>query len=37
MKKTLYDELKNKIDKLEISLNGGKGSGNFGHVGRPCL
>lgn len=29
------DELRNKLSKLEVILNGGKGSGNFGHSGRP--
>lgn len=35
MNKKQYNELKAKLDKLEIALNGGKGSGNFGHAGRP--
>ena len=30
-----YEELKNKIQILSKFLNGGKGSGNFGHLGRP--
>ena len=30
-----YNLLKNKIAELEAYLNGGKGSGNFGHAGRP--
>lgn len=30
-----YEELKNKIQILSEWLNGGKGSGNFGHAGRP--
>ena len=33
--KELYDKLKKRIDVLEIMLNGGPGSGNFGHAGRP--
>lgn len=33
--KEQYDEINNKIDTLTKSLNGGKGSGNFGHAGRP--
>lgn len=32
--KEQYEKLKNKIDNLELALNGGKGSGNFGHAGR---
>lgn len=35
MKKEVYTEIKNKVEKLEALLNGGKGSGNFGHSGRP--
>lgn len=35
MKKEVYNELKEKIDNIEVLLNGGKGSGNFGHSGRP--
>lgn len=36
MKKQQFkQELKNRLDKLELALNGGKGSGNFGHAGRP--
>ena len=35
MKKEIYNELKQKLDILEKSVNGGKGSGNFGHSGRP--
>ena len=35
MKKEDYNKLKNKIDELEALFNGGKGSGNFGHSGRP--
>lgn len=35
MKKELYDKLKARVDELERLLNGGKGSGNFGHAGRP--
>lgn len=30
-----YIELKNKLENLEKVINGGKGSGNFGHGGRP--
>lgn len=30
-----YEKLKNKLENLEKLLNGGKGSGNFGHSGRP--
>ena len=30
-----YITLKNKIEELEKALNGGAGSGNFGHAGRP--
>ena len=35
MKTKTYNELKQKIDELERRLNGGAGSGNFGHSGRP--
>lgn len=35
MKKSLYNDLKEKINALEKQINGGKGSGNFGHAGRP--
>lgn len=35
MKKEVYDKLKEKVDNLEKLVNGGKGSGNFGHSGRP--
>lgn len=35
MNRKQYNELKTKIEKLEKELNGGKGSGNFGHAGRP--
>lgn len=35
MKKEIYSKLKEKVDNLEKLLNGGKGSGNFGHSGRP--
>ena len=34
MNRKQYNELKAKIEKLEKELNGGKGSGNFGHAGR---
>lgn len=35
MKKYIYNRLKEKVDNLERLLNGGPGSGNFGHAGRP--
>ena len=35
MKKEIYNKLKKQVDNLEVLLNGGKGSGNFGHSGRP--
>lgn len=35
MDKKIYDELKRRVDNLERMINGGKGSGNFGHAGRP--
>lgn len=35
MNKKLYNELKVKVESLEKQINGGKGSGNFGHAGRP--
>ena len=35
MNKKLYNELKAKVERLEKQINGGKGSGNFGHAGRP--
>lgn len=35
MKKSTYNELMKKVEKLEKLVNGGKGSGNFGHAGRP--
>lgn len=35
MKKTEYDRAKELLNKLEKIINGGKGSGNFGHSGRP--
>ena len=35
MKKNLYDELNKRVKKIEEMLNGGPGSGNFGHAGRP--
>lgn len=28
-------ELRNRLDVIELALNGGNGSGNFGHAGRP--
>ena len=35
MNRKLYNELKAKVESLEKQINGGKGSGNFGHSGRP--
>lgn len=35
MNRKLYNELKAKVESLEKQINGGKGSGNFGHAGRP--
>lgn len=35
MKKNLYDELNERVKRIEEILNGGPGSGNFGHAGRP--
>lgn len=35
MKKTMYNDLLLKLSRIEKLLNGGKGSGNFGHSGRP--
>lgn len=35
MKSEQYNKLKEKMAMLEVILNGGKGSGNFGHAGRP--
>ena len=35
MKVSIYNQLKQKLEEIEKSLNGGKGSGNFGHAGRP--
>lgn len=35
MKKSVYNELLAKVEALEKLVNGGKGSGNFGHAGRP--
>lgn len=35
MKKEIYNKLKEQVNNLEVLLNGGKGSGNFGHSGRP--
>ena len=35
MKKEVYNKLKSRLDEIEKKLNGGKGSGNFGHSGRP--
>lgn len=32
---SLYESLSMKLNELEKALNGGKGSGNFGHAGRP--
>lgn len=33
--KVVYDALVLRFNELEKALNGGKGSGNFGHLGRP--
>lgn len=35
MQKKILSELSDKLDHLEKALNGGPGSGNFGHLGRP--
>lgn len=35
MKKETFDKLTDKAERLAKLLNGGKGSGNFGHGGRP--
>ena len=35
MKKQTYNELLTRVEKLEKLINGGPGSGNFGHSGRP--
>ena len=35
MKKEAFDKLTEKAERLSKLLNGGKGSGNFGHGGRP--
>ena len=35
MKKEIFRQLEERVKILEKALNGGKGSGNFGHVGRP--
>lgn len=35
MNKVVFDKLNNKIAELEKLINGGAGSGNFGHGGRP--
>ena len=35
MQKNTYETIKRKIETLERLLNGGPGSGNFGHAGRP--
>lgn len=35
MNKDEYNEVSQRIGRLESVLNGGKGSGNFGHYGRP--
>ena len=34
-KNSLQDRLENEIKSIDLLLNGGKGSGNFGHAGRP--
>lgn len=33
--KEQYLEIRNRLQELETQINGGKGSGNFGHAGRP--
>ena len=35
MKKSDYELILKKINEIEKKINGGKGSGNFGHYGRP--
>ena len=35
MTRSTYNSLMSKIETLEKQMNGGKGSGNFGHTGRP--
>lgn len=35
MKKSDFEIVKKRIEELEKIVNGGKGSGNFGHSGRP--
>lgn len=35
IQKNTYETIKQKIETLECLLNGGPGSGNFGHAGRP--
>lgn len=35
MKKEIYNKVKDKVAELETAINGGAGSGNFGHGGRP--
>ena len=35
MKKSVFEKLQQRVDTLEELLNGGPGSGNFGHFGRP--
>ena len=35
MNRQTYNSLKAKVESLEKQINGGKGSGNFGHSGRP--
>ena len=37
MKTKTYNELRQRVERLEHLFNGGEGSGNFGHVGRPGL
>ena len=32
---SIYEEINDRLEYLERILNGGKGSGNFGHAGRP--
>ena len=37
MKKSVFEMIEQRIEALEKMLNGGKGSGNWGHAGRPGL
>ena len=34
-KNSLHDRLESRLESIDLLLNGGKGSGNFGHSGRP--